>query len=149
MLLAGGTLRSGDRDRLDQYFTSVRDLEHRLRASRGWEDKPKPVVSAPMPIDPANPAAYMDKVRIMYDLARLAFETDSTRAITLMLDGVSTLLRGIVAAIAGAAMLVAFLLRKLVVGIGLSPDRPRSPSSGSARPGYRGRSGESRKPPSD
>jgi hypothetical protein len=79
-----------DRDRLDQYFTSIRDLEHRLRASRGWEDRPKPVVSAPMPIDPANPAAYMDKVRIMYDLARLAFETDSTRAITLMLDGVST-----------------------------------------------------------
>ena len=32
----------------------------------------------------------MDKVKIMYDLARLAFETDSTRAITLMLDGVST-----------------------------------------------------------
>ena len=79
-----------DRDRLDQYFTSVRDLEHRLQASRGWEDKPKPVVSAPMPIDPANPAASMEKVKIMYDLARLAFETDSTRAITLMLDGVST-----------------------------------------------------------
>lgn len=79
-----------DRDRLDQYFTSVRDLEHRLQASRGWEDKPKPVVHVPAPIDPANPAAYMEKVKIMYDLARLAFETDSTRAITLMLDSVST-----------------------------------------------------------
>jgi hypothetical protein len=79
-----------DRDRLDQYFTSVRDLERRLQASRGWEDKPKPVVTAPMPIDPANPAEYMDKVKIMYDLARLSFETDSSRAITLMLDGVSS-----------------------------------------------------------
>ncbi len=79
-----------DRDRLDQYFTSVRDLERRLQASRGWEEKPKPVVKAPMPVDPANPAEYMDKVKIMYDLARLAFETDSTRAITLMLEGVST-----------------------------------------------------------
>jgi hypothetical protein len=79
-----------DRDRLDQYFTSVRDLEHRLQASRGWEYKPKPVVHVPVPIDPANPALYMDKVKVMYDLARLAFETDSTRAITLMLDGVST-----------------------------------------------------------
>jgi Protein of unknown function (DUF1552) len=29
-------------------------------------------------------------VKVMYDLARLAFETDSTRAITLLLDGVST-----------------------------------------------------------
>ncbi len=79
-----------DRDRLDQYFTSVRDLENRLQASRGWETKPKPVVRAPVPVDPANPAAYMEKVKIMYDLARLAFETDSTRTITLMLDGVAT-----------------------------------------------------------
>jgi hypothetical protein len=78
-----------DRDRLDQYFTSVRDLEGRLQASKGWERKPKPVVHAPVPIDPANPALYMDKVKVMYDLARLALETDSTRSITLMLDGVS------------------------------------------------------------
>lgn len=79
-----------DRDRLDQFFTSARDLETRLQASRGWEDKPKPVVSEPVPVDPGSPAAYMEKVKVMYDLARLAFETDSTRAITLMLDGVST-----------------------------------------------------------
>ena len=79
-----------DRDRLDQYFTSVRDLEHRLQASQGWETKPKPVVTAKVPVDPASPAAYMEKVKVMYDLARLAFETDSTRAITLMLDSVST-----------------------------------------------------------
>jgi hypothetical protein len=79
-----------DRDRLDQYFTSVRDLENRLQASRGWEGKPKPVVNAPVPVDPASPAAYMEKVKIMYDLARLSFETDSTRSITLMLDSVAT-----------------------------------------------------------
>jgi Protein of unknown function (DUF1552) len=78
-----------DRERLDQYFTSVRDLEHRLQASKGWETKPKPVVHQAAPVDPANPALYMEKVRVMYDLARLAFETDSTRSITLMLDGVS------------------------------------------------------------
>jgi len=79
-----------DRERLDQYFTSVRDLEQRLQAARDWEKRPKPAVTAAPPIDPANPSAYMEKVRVMYDLARLAFETDSTRAITLMLDGVST-----------------------------------------------------------
>lgn len=78
-----------DKERLDQYFTSVRNLEQRLAVSRGWEDKPKPVVKAPVPVDPASPAAYMTKVKVMYDLAKLAFETDSTRAITLMLDGVS------------------------------------------------------------
>ena len=79
-----------DRERLDQYFTSVRELENRLRVSRGWEQKPKPAVQAPMPEDPPSPAAYMEKTKIMYDLARLAFETDSTRAITLMLDSVGS-----------------------------------------------------------
>ncbi|MGH7956350.1 MAG: DUF1552 domain-containing protein, partial [Opitutaceae bacterium] len=81
---------AGDRDRLDQYFTSVRDLEHRLQASRGWERKPKPIVTAPVPVDPESPSAYMEKVKVMYDLARLAFETDSTRSITLMLNSAST-----------------------------------------------------------
>lgn len=79
-----------DRSRLDQYFSSVRDLEHRLQESRGWANKPKPAVTASPPIDPANPAQYMAKVKNMYDLARLAFETDSTRAITLMLNSVGT-----------------------------------------------------------
>ncbi len=79
-----------DRARLDQYYSSVRDLEHRLQESRGWADKPKPRVKATPPADPANPAQYMAKVRAMYDLARLAFETDSTRAITLMLNSVGT-----------------------------------------------------------
>jgi hypothetical protein len=81
---------NGDRARLDQYFTSVRDLEGRLQASKGWERKPKPVVTQPEPVDPANPAQYMAKVAAMYSLVRLAFETDSTRAVTLMLDSVST-----------------------------------------------------------
>jgi len=83
-------LGAQDRDRIDQYFTSVRDLESRLKASQGWEKKPKPVVNVPAPIDPTSPAAYMEKVKVMYDLARLAFQSDSTRAVTLMLDSVST-----------------------------------------------------------
>ena len=79
-----------DRDRLDQYFTSVRDLEQRLQMAREWEDKPKPEVSASVPLDPASPKAYMDKVKLMYDMARLAFETDSTRSIALLLDSVNS-----------------------------------------------------------
>ncbi len=79
-----------DRDRLNQYFTSVRELENRLKTSSGWERKPRPIVDSPLPVDPPSPAAYMDKIKVMYDLARLAFETDSTRSITLMLEGVGT-----------------------------------------------------------
>ena len=79
-----------DRSRLDQYFTSVRDLETRMAMSKEWERKPKPQVSAPMPLDPASPKAYMEKVELMYNMARLAFETDSTRAISLLLDSVNS-----------------------------------------------------------
>jgi hypothetical protein len=83
-------LGARDRDRLDQYFTSVRDLEQRMQMSREWEDRPKPKVSASVPLDPASPKAYMDKVKLMYDMARLAFETDSTRSISLLLDSVNS-----------------------------------------------------------
>jgi BMFP domain-containing protein YqiC len=79
-----------DRERLDQYFTSVRDLEQRMQMSREWETKPKPKVNVPPPLDPTDPKAYMEKVKLMYDLARLAFETDSTRSISLLLDSVNS-----------------------------------------------------------
>jgi len=79
-----------DRGRLDQYFSSIRELEQRLLASRAWESRPKPVVAVQAPTDPTTPAQYMTKVKLMYDLAKLAFETDSTRSITLMLNSVGT-----------------------------------------------------------
>lgn len=79
-------LGAQDRDRLDQYVTGVRELERRMVISREWERKPKPATKSPEPVDPGESRAYMAKVRLMYDMARLAFETDSTRLITLFLD---------------------------------------------------------------
>ncbi len=79
-----------DRERLDQYLTGVRELEQRLGEAREWDQKPKPVVKEKQPRDPDGPREYMAKVRLMYDMARLAFETDSTRLITLLLDSVSS-----------------------------------------------------------
>jgi BMFP domain-containing protein YqiC len=58
---------SRDRDRLDQYFTSVRELEKRMQMSQDWERKPKPTVQASCPLDPASPREYMEKVKLMYD----------------------------------------------------------------------------------
>jgi Protein of unknown function (DUF1552) len=81
---------TGDRDRLQQYFSSVRDLENRLQAARAWEHRPKPVVDEPPPNDPASSAQFIQKIEVMYRIARMAFQTDSTRAITLMQNGVST-----------------------------------------------------------
>ena len=79
-----------DRERLDQYLTGVRDLEQRLVQSAAWEKKPRPVVKEAPPQDLIDPKEYLNNVRLMYDMARLAFATDSTRNITLMLDSVSS-----------------------------------------------------------
>lgn len=79
-----------DKERLDQYFTGVRDLENRLVQASEWEKKPRPVVKAAQPVDLKDPRQYMDKTRLMYEMAQLAFATDSTRNITLMLDSVSS-----------------------------------------------------------
>lgn len=87
--LSGG-LAARDRERLDQYMTGVRELERRLVLAQAWEKRPKPQTEAKEPIDPADPRAYMAKVRLMYDIARLAFETDSTRLITLFLDSANS-----------------------------------------------------------
>jgi hypothetical protein len=79
-----------DRERLDQYFTGVRELEQRLVQSAEWEKKPRPVVNVKPPTDPPDPRDYMEKVRLMYDMAQMAFATDSTRNISLMLDSVNS-----------------------------------------------------------
>jgi len=84
------TLGPKDRDRVDQYLTAVRELELRLEASEKWEEVPKPTTTAPAPLDPSDPKEYMEKVRLLYDMSKLALETDSTRAITLLLDSVNS-----------------------------------------------------------
>ena len=75
-----------DRDRMDQFTTAVRDVERRMVESQQWELRPKPTTKDPMPTDPLDRAEYMKKTRLMYQMAKLAFETDSTRSITLLLD---------------------------------------------------------------
>lgn len=85
-----GQLGPQDRARLDQYETGVRELERRMVLAREWEKKPKPSTKEPAPRDPADSRSYMEKTRLMYDMARLAFETDSTRLITLFLDSTNS-----------------------------------------------------------
>jgi len=64
------TVGAHDRDRLDQYFTSVRESRKTPANLPRWERKLKPVVHVPVPLDPASPREYMEKVKLMYDLAR-------------------------------------------------------------------------------
>ena len=72
-----------DRARLDQFFSSVREVEKRLVINEQWEKQPKPSVDVKMPRDNLAPGALIERTRNMYDLARLALETDSTRLVTI------------------------------------------------------------------
>lgn len=88
-----GKLEAGlgarDRDKLDQYATSVRELERRLARAEEWSRKPKPRVDARPPQDAARPTDVAGKARLMFDLIHLALQTDSTRLVTHMLLGTS------------------------------------------------------------
>ncbi|MEM9282112.1 MAG: DUF1552 domain-containing protein [Verrucomicrobiota bacterium] len=72
-----------DKVKLDQYFTSVRELEQRLVATQAWERKPKPKVDAPMPTDITTFTNGIEQHRNIFDVMKLALSTDSTRIISL------------------------------------------------------------------
>jgi hypothetical protein len=80
------SLSKADRQRMDEYFTSVRELEQRLHSSEAWEHKPKPVVAARAPEDIDDSREFIAKTRLMFDVMKLALETDSTRVISLFID---------------------------------------------------------------
>ncbi len=82
----GRTLSSADKQRIDQYFTSVRELEQRLHSAQAWEHKPKPTVDAKPPEDIEDQKAFVQKTRLMFDVIKLALETDSSRLISLFID---------------------------------------------------------------
>ena len=87
------SLRSGlggeDRDKLEEYLTSVRELEQRMSKDEEWAKKPKPKVDVEAPKDIPNAADLIGRTRLLFDLSHLAIQTDSTRLITIMLAGSS------------------------------------------------------------
>jgi hypothetical protein len=80
-------LGSDDRDKLDEYLTSVRELEQRLVKDESWFKTPKPKVDVEPPTDIPNAADLIGRTRLLFDLTHLALQTDSTRLITIMLAG--------------------------------------------------------------
>jgi hypothetical protein len=79
-------LGAGDRDKLDAWFTSVRELEQRLAANESWTHKPKPKVALKPPTQiPRDNEVAVE--RIFLDIVHMALATDSTRFITLHITG--------------------------------------------------------------
>ncbi len=80
------TLSKGDQHRMDQYFTSVRELERRLHTSEAWEFKPKPVVKEKPPVDIEDVKQFVERTSLMMNVVKLALETDSTRVVSFFID---------------------------------------------------------------
>ena len=85
-----GELGREDRARLEQYVTSVREVEERMAAARMWEERPKPAAIGPAPEDIQDKKLFFEKFGLMLAMGELALESDSTRIVTLMADAFVT-----------------------------------------------------------
>lgn len=83
-------LPARDKERLDQYFSSVRELEVRLKHAEAWERKAKPVVKVEIPKDIPDEGEVEAQTNLMYDTMRLALVTDSTRIVSVHLGPLQT-----------------------------------------------------------
>jgi len=73
------SLSARDRNKLDEYFQSIRDIETRLAKEESWMTTPKP---QPPLGQPGESLVGEPEIKLMYDLLVAAFQTDSTRVVT-------------------------------------------------------------------
>lgn len=71
-----------DRERIDLYVSSIREAEQKLQQDQTWQLTPKPKVEVKPPQELSS-AQLVERSRQWYDLVHLAFQTDSTRVISL------------------------------------------------------------------
>jgi Protein of unknown function (DUF1552) len=80
-------LGKSDRERLDQYLTSLNEVESRLIASEKWIDVPRKEQDySHLNLDVTNESEPAEYYRNMFDLIALAFDADITRSVTFMLN---------------------------------------------------------------
>ncbi|MEM0895596.1 MAG: DUF1552 domain-containing protein [Verrucomicrobiota bacterium] len=77
-----------DREKLGEYFESIRDVEKRVQRQLKGIDDPIPTTKYKLPnYDPIAPNLMLEAESLMYDLIALALETDSSRVLTMFLAG--------------------------------------------------------------
>lgn len=81
----GRRLGAEDRERLDLFFSSIRETERSMTQSEAWLNRPKPSVEYPVPRGDPDPNLLKERETLWLDLSRLALQTDSTRVILLTL----------------------------------------------------------------
>ena len=81
-------LSARDAEKLEEYFSSVRDVEKKVQKQQKWLDVPTPKVDFALPdYDPVAPDLSLECEALNYELMALALETDSTRVISLLVPG--------------------------------------------------------------
>ncbi len=75
------------RQKFDEYLTSLREFERQMLRQQEWERTPKPKVKAQPPRDITDHADVIGKAELLFDLAHLALESDSTRIISILMQG--------------------------------------------------------------
>jgi hypothetical protein len=74
-------LGASDRRKLDEYLSSIREIERRIEMAEGDLTGLDPAIDKPTGV----PVQYADYVKLMFDLQVIAFQTDQTRIVTLMM----------------------------------------------------------------
>ncbi len=75
-----GTLGASDRRKVDEYLHAVREIERQIEVAESDMRDLRPGIDKPTGI----PVAFADYVKLMYDLQVVAFQTDLTRVVTMM-----------------------------------------------------------------
>ena len=79
----GKRLNGRDRDKLDEYFTSIRDVETKIQQRSKWHSVPKPNPS----IEEPKNRNLVEDIPLLYQLIGLALENDSTRIASFEMAG--------------------------------------------------------------
>ena len=88
------TLSKKDQEKFDEYLSSIRDLEKRLAQNQAWAKKPKPEVDYELKKD-YDKGDVIAGQTLMYDLMKLALQTDLTRVITFQLGSMNAVPKNI------------------------------------------------------
>ncbi len=62
-------------------------MERQLQADEAWVKRPKPVVSEPPPSDTLDRSDSIGRARLLFNLTKLALQTDSTRVVSIFIRG--------------------------------------------------------------
>ena len=80
------TSTAADRDRLEEYFNSVRTAENDLAQAQAWLARPKPEVKSKAPQDIHDQTDLVGRIKLLLNLVPLIIQTDSSRVISIVIQ---------------------------------------------------------------